>query len=98
MDIKTCYDAIYFGSDFEFKYKNYFYFINSGVNNKKLHNITVSKSLTSFYHGEEVKDVKMIYEKNNINMNKNVEEFFNAKIFENKSFNEIYNEITDINY
>ena len=50
--VNQLFEAVYYGTDLEFKYGDNYYFINSGrVNNgnKDQHSITVFKSKESFY-------------------------------------------------
>ena len=99
--VNQLFEAVYYGTDLEFKYGANYYFINSGrVNdgNTDKHSITVFKSKESFYEGENVEESIEIYSSTKENYNDNTNELFEAKIFDGKTFYEIVDSITEISY
>ena len=99
--VNQLYDAVYYGSDLEFKYNDVYYFINSGmksVNGADTHIINVSESTFSFYEGEPIGSSHEIYSSANINPTVNTNKFFNEKIFDGQSLYEIINDIKEVNY
>lgn len=95
------FEAVYYGTDLEFKYGADYYFINSGKVkdcNVNKHSIIVFKSKKSFYEGENSEESQEIYSSTKENYNDNVNDFFKAKIFDGKSLYEIVDFIKEINY
>lgn len=95
------FEAVYYGTDLEFKYNGNFYFINSGKTNKNnmnSHSITVFKSKESFYEGTNNSDCTEIYATCQKDANESTNTMFEAKIFDGKSLYEIIDDIKDINY
>lgn len=95
------FEAVYYGTDLEFKFCENFYFINSGKiiqDNMSMHSITVYKSKKSFYEGENNDGCVMIYSSCQKNANDNTNTLFETKIFEGKSLYEIIDFISDVSY
>ncbi len=101
MIINQLFEAVYYGTDLEFKYNNFFYYINSGKShneNGAKHLITVFKSKGSIYEGENAAECVEIYSSVDEKANVNTDSLFKSKIFDGKSLYEIVDSITDINY
>lgn len=99
--INQLFEAIYYGTDLEFKYGSNYYFINTGKiseGNIDKHSITVFKSKGSIYEDENDAECIEIYSAIEDNANDNTNNLFNAKIFEGKTFYEIVDYITEISY
>lgn len=99
--INQLYEAIYYGTDLEFKYNDNYYFVNSGKiteNNIDKHSISVLKSKASFYEEENCDECITIYSSTQENVTDNTTNFFEAKIFDDKSFYDIVDSITEISY
>lgn len=95
------FDAVYYGTDLEFKYNGNYYFINSGKtiqDTVNMHSITVFQSRESFYEGSNDSHCKIIYSACQKNANENTYDLFETKIFDGKSLYEIINDISNINY
>lgn len=98
---KKLFEAVYYGTDLEFKYGSNYFFISSGRlndSNVDKHSITVFKSKESFYEGKNAEESIVIYSSTNENYNDNVNDLFEAKIFGGKTFCEIVDFITEISY
>ena len=99
--VNQLFEAIYYGTDLEFKYGAYYYFINSGrtkEGNIDKHSITVFKSKGSIYEGENDAECIEIYSAIEDNANDNTNNLFETKIFDGKTFYEIADLIIEINY
>ncbi len=99
--LNQLFDAVYYGADLEFKYNDNYYYINSGrieMNNVDKHAVTVFKSKDSIYEGENEAECIEIYSAVEENANDNTNNLFDAIIFDGKSFYEIIDFITEINY
>ncbi len=99
--INQLYEAIYYGTDLEFKYNDNYYFVNSGKiteNDIDKHSISVLKSKASFYEGEHCDEYTTIYSSTQENITENTNNLFEAIIFDGKSFYDIADSITEINY
>ena len=88
------YNKLYFGADIDFEYKNAFYHINSGYDEKKTHSITI---YVYDKHPDEPPDYyNEILTVSNEDADKGVNEFLNLAIFEGKTLNQIEEGITVI--
>ena len=88
------YNKLYFGADIDFEYKNAFYHINSGYDEKKAHSITV---YVYDKHPDETPDYyNEILTVSNEDAKKSIDEFFGSAIFEGKTLNQIDEDITVI--
>ncbi len=99
--IDSLFEAVYYGTDLEFKYNGFYYFINSGVeknNGKEIHSIDVYKSDYSFYGGVVKGESHEIFNSKNEDLNINTKMLFEKKIFDGKTLYEIVKDITEINY
>lgn len=101
LSFKEFYEQLYYGADIEFTLKKWHYMIYCGwetVPGSKIHNIEIVRSDQSFYD-QAVKPIVWdeIFESKMNDANKNIEGFLNAKIFDNKSFYEVENDVI-VNY
>lgn len=96
--INKLYEAVYYGADLEFKYKNKYYFINSGTKEDGVHIITVMCSVESFYGDNIGVECDEIYNAENRSATENTNQLFNSKLFEEHNLYEIEADITEINY
>ena len=83
MEYKDLKESLYIGHDFEFKYKNNTYFFEKEEDCHKLYLLN-----------EE--DSSLVDEVQESEINDRIDLFFDKKIFDGKSFNEIYSDITII--
>ena len=83
MEYKDLKESLYIGHDFEFKYKNNTYFLEKEEDYHKLYLLN-----------EE--DSSLVDEVQESEINDRIDLFFDKKIFDGKSFNEIYSDITII--
>ena len=77
--LNQLFEAIYYGTDLEFKYGVNYYFINSGrVNdgNTDKHSVTVFKSKESFYEGENEAECTEVYSTVEDNANDNTNNLY----------------------
>lgn len=81
LEYKDLKESLYIGHDFEFKYKNNTYFLENEDDCHKLYLLT----------GEEYSLIDEIQE---VEINNRIDLFFDKTIFDGKSFNEIYSDIT----
>lgn len=95
------FQAIYYGTDLEFRYDGSYYFINSGRHrdgNIEKHKIIVYKSKGSFYEDENDDECVEIYSAIDVSADVNTDNLFETKLFDGKTFYEIADNITNINY
>lgn len=99
--LNQLFEAVYYGADLEFKYNDNYYFINSGKIqscNMDKHLIIAFESKNSMYEGDNESECLEIYSSIDDCATNNTNNLFEAKIFNGKTFYEIVNFITEINY
>lgn len=95
------YNKLYYGADIEFTLNEWHYMIYCGwqeITGDKIHSIEIVKSDQPFYEqttSPKIWDV--IFDSKKSDGNENIEEFLKAKIFDNKSFNDVEADVV-VNY
>ncbi len=97
LDIQELYNEIFYGCDIEFKYNDFVYLISSGINENHKYFIMLSKyeysSEETITKNKHDSISQQLYDELFDNQTDMTESFLSAKLFANKSLNEIINEI-----